>query len=546
MSYKYWLPDAQGRKQEYETESNAVIIIGANGSGKSKLGAWIEKQNFDSVHRIAAQRSLNFSEDIPLERYTKAENVVFYGDAGGNGPYRKEKGGRWGWGDQRQYTTRMIDDFNSVLAALFARKNNENDDFVGQCKEAEKVGIPVPHTPTTVIDKLRSIWSSVLPERSLIDNDSKFFAVFDLNGSEVRYSATQMSDGERAVLYLSAQVLCVPTNKILIIDEPELHLHRSIMTRLWSALEQQRPDCLFIYITHDTQFAAEHVSAEKIWIKEYNGLVWKLQQIENDLPEALLLDILGSRKNVLFVEGERDSYDTKLYTELYPNYHIVSCGSCTQVIARTKAFRSNLSLHDCEVYGLIDRDYRSDYEIDAYKNDHIYTLNVAEVENLFVVEELVRLMANHMCQDADTVFDAVKKYVVEERFARELNKQICESVVAEIKYKLACAEISKKNNDEAKASLQTALDSIDFDAIYQTQETAFQEVLNRADYKEVLKHFNQKSISKTIGQYFGIANSAYRDMIIAMLRGNKHKEIVTAIKPYLPVEIPFEGDKDGT
>ncbi len=25
---------------------NAIVIIGANGSGKSKLGAWIEQKNF--------------------------------------------------------------------------------------------------------------------------------------------------------------------------------------------------------------------------------------------------------------------------------------------------------------------------------------------------------------------------------------------------------------------------------------------------------------------------------------------------------------------
>ena len=41
MSYTYWLPDATGAKKDYTTESNAVVIIGANGAGKSKLGAWI-------------------------------------------------------------------------------------------------------------------------------------------------------------------------------------------------------------------------------------------------------------------------------------------------------------------------------------------------------------------------------------------------------------------------------------------------------------------------------------------------------------------------
>ena len=232
-----------------------------------------------------------------------------------------------------------------------------------------------------------------------------------------------MSDGERAVLYLAAQVLCVPQNKTLIIDEPEVHLHRSIMNRLWVALEKYRPDCFFIYITHDTQFAAAHGQSDKIWIKEYDGTNWKLEKIlDNELPEELLFDILGSRKNVLFVEGEKSSYDTQLYTVLYPDYYVIACGSCTQVIARTKAFQNNPTLHHCEVYGLIDLDYRSDYEIEKYKEDHIYTLNVAEVENLFLVEELIRLFANHLERNPDEVFANIKDYVINSRFAKQIKK----------------------------------------------------------------------------------------------------------------------------
>ena len=74
-------------------------------------------------------------------------------------------------------------------------------------------------------------------------------AFLQKNGKEMRYSANQMSDGERSVLYLASQVLCVPKNKILIIDEPEIHLHRSIMNRLWKALEKHRQDCL-LFILH--------------------------------------------------------------------------------------------------------------------------------------------------------------------------------------------------------------------------------------------------------------------------------------------------------
>ena len=68
-------------------------------------------------------------------------------------------------------------------------------------------------------------------------------------------------------LYLMSQALSRPKGKTIIIDEPEIHLHPSIMNRLWTAIENEREDCLFIYITHDTQFAASHTPAKKIWLK---------------------------------------------------------------------------------------------------------------------------------------------------------------------------------------------------------------------------------------------------------------------------------------
>ena len=48
MAFTYFLPDENGSKEEHGTSSNAVIIIGANGSGKSKLGAWIEQNDFEN------------------------------------------------------------------------------------------------------------------------------------------------------------------------------------------------------------------------------------------------------------------------------------------------------------------------------------------------------------------------------------------------------------------------------------------------------------------------------------------------------------------
>ena len=494
-----------------------------------------EQQDFEKVHRIGAQRDLNFNENIALKNYAQAEELVFYG--GEIEGFKAQKGQRWNYGES--YTTQLIKDFENVLAALIALKNNENDKYITDCKKAEREERLKPAVPETSIDKLQNIWNEIFPQRSLLLEDSKFFATFEKDGKTEKYSANQMSDGERAVLYLASQVLCVPENKILIMDEPEIHLHRSIMNRLWIALEKAREDCLFIYITHDTQFAALHSHADKIWVQDFDGTNWNLQKLaDSDLPEELLLDILGNRKNVLFVEGEKDSYDSKLYSVLYPNYYVVPCGSCTQVIARTKVFRSNPMLHHCSVYGIIDRDYRSDYEIGTYTEDNIYTIEVAEVENLFLVEELLNIVANHLTCDFEKTFADIKKYVIQQRFANQIAGQICESVVAQIKYRLTCAEISLKNEDEAKATLESALSSIKYDDIKTQEETKFKAVLDSGDYKQVLRVFNKKKISETIGHYFGLKDNAYCQLVINLLKTEKKDAIIEALMPYLPTEVP--------
>lgn len=536
MNFTYNLPDEQSQPISYKTDSNSVIIIGANGSGKSKLGAWVEQQDLKNTHRIGAQRNLNFNENIALKNYAQAEDFVFWGTDQESS--KTNKCYRWDWGN---YTTKLMDDFENVLAALIALKNNENDEFIKKCKVAEKSNTSNPHTPTTSIDILTSIWNDVFPHRDLLLEDSKFYASFLKNGEKIKYSANQMSDGERSVLYLAAQVLCVPEHKTLIIDEPEIHLHRSIMTRLWTSLEKHRPDCLFIYITHDTQFAAMHGNVDKIWIQDYDGQNWKLTKInDSNLPEELLLDILGNRNNVLFVEGEKDSFDIQLYTAFYPSYHIIPCGSCSQVIERTKVFNNNPTLHNCKVYGIIDRDYRSDHEIEKYKEHNIFTLDVAEVENLFITEELIRLMAEHMGKDANETFEKIKNYVINIRFSSQIESQICQSVVAQIKFKLSCVDISKRNSKQAKASLGAAFQSINYDQITNSESTKFHKILDEKNYENVIKVFNEKGIAKSIGQYFDIINSSYCDIVINLLNGAKHDDIIKALLPYFPsaTEIP--------
>jgi ABC-type cobalamin/Fe3+-siderophores transport system ATPase subunit len=538
--FQYKLPKLDNTVGIHVTNNNSLIIIGANGSGKSKLGAWIEQQDMENVHRVGAQRSLNFGEIIPLKGYEQAENMYFYGSENVNGSYAhmKNKIQRW---DLGKYTTTLINDYEHILAALIGMKNMQNDNYIKDCREKETLGQPHNNIPETVVDMFKKIWHNVFPQRNIDFIDVKVTASFSKKEGDISsYNGFEMSDGERVGLYLIAQCLCLPQNKTIIIDEPEIHLHRSIMNCLWAELEKARQDCFFIYITHDTQFAANHKQSKKIWVKSFDGKNWDWEEIEeSNLPEQLLLDILGNRKNVLFVEGEANSYDVKLYREMYKNYYVIPCGSCNAVIERTKTMKDTHQLHDLKCFGIIDRDYRSSYEIDKYKDHNIYTVKVAEVENLFLVEELLQFVSTILANSKDVVEDA-KNYIINKRFSKEINKQILKSTICELKYQLSIVDISDDDEDTVKQNLVNLLKDIDFDNIKTTQEEIFNNILKNKDYYQILFVFNQKKLVEPVGEIFGLKKGEYCELIIRHLQGEKSQDVINAIKPYLPPEIPME------
>ena len=138
--YSYNLPDENNDTVSYTTKNNSIIIIGANGSGKSKLGAWMEEKNIENVHRISAQRSLIFGDYISLKSYEEAENLLFYGTTSKN----STKGQRWNWG---KTTTTLLNDYENVLSSLIALNTLQINDFVKECREAEILNKEYPKVP---------------------------------------------------------------------------------------------------------------------------------------------------------------------------------------------------------------------------------------------------------------------------------------------------------------------------------------------------------------------------------------------------------------
>ena len=312
------------------------------------------------------------------------------------------------------------------------------------------------------------------------------------------------------------------------------------MARLWDTIERYCEDKCLIYITHDLDFAASRKDAAKIWVQAYHGSTnWDLQLLpeEDDIPEGLMLEILGNRKSVLFVEGEKTSYDFLLYQQLYADKYVVPAHNCIKVIELTKAFNNERikNIHRLDVRGLIDRDYLSQNEIDAYARFRIATLNVAEVENLYLLEPLIRIVAEYMALNPDETTEKVKSFVFKE-FIKEQDTQLKELCSRQIAFQLQqYAKPTGNGLQDLKDALSTTTGQIDVDNIYVTNKTMIDNILNTNDYQKLLFIYNSKSLASRVSAIFGLAGpNKYPDFVLKLMKTKKRDAILEALRAVMP------------
>lgn len=488
---------------------DSVIILGANGSGKSRLGAWLEMHGpqKEKVHRIAAQRSLVFPMKTSPIGLKEATNSFHWSEIPNNWDENTFEQNKLSMRAQRKYGGSLsgsenspIADFKELMILLFS------ENYAGLQDNEEnyrKTGKLVP-PPISRLRNLQNIWEEILPHRKL-KFDASDVHVFPSTDENAIYNAKALSDGERVIFYMIGQVLCASKDAIILIDEPEIHLHKAIQDKLWKRLEEERSDCLFVYLTHDLDFASSRYNATKIFIKAFDGMNfnWQIMPEDNTLPEALLLELVGSRKPILFVEGTGDSHDIEIFKLTYPDYLVKPVGGCTEVIQATKAFRKLNSLHQLQCFGIIDRDYLSDGQVEAYERNGVYTLKVAEIENLFLVPELIKAVASQLMIDEENTFDKVKGFIIDS-FTRELESHALNFT----KHRLALSLGSFSSNSSAINVLESELSEyiakIDPSTLYNEALAYGRKQIEISNYIEILKIYNKKDLVKNISHLFSI------------------------------------------
>ena len=384
MTFTINVPTEAGQEGIQIESGSSVVFVGANGTGKTRLATHIENTLNLNAHRISAHRALSLNPSVPKI----SENQALLGLRTGYPNEKAQAGHRQGHRWQNKGSVALLNDFDYLVQALFAEQSNKSL----ETHKKVRSGDTSPAEPTK-FEILVDIWEQLLPHRKLHISGDDIQVSVTADGD--LYSGSEMSDGERAVFYMLGQTLVAAENSLIIFDEPELHVHPSIMSRLWDEIEAVRPDCAFVFITHDLLFGSSRI-AEKYVLRDYNPRpYWAIERtpLDSGFDEELTTLILGSRKPILFVEGTNSSLDIAICRSCYTNWTIIPKGSCEEVIHSVVTMRRNATLTRVTCSGIVDADDYSQNDVEYLEGLGIAVLPVSEIENIILMPSVSAVIA---------------------------------------------------------------------------------------------------------------------------------------------------------
>jgi ABC-type cobalamin/Fe3+-siderophores transport system ATPase subunit len=477
--------------------NNNIVLIGANGSGKSSFARALKGKVSDSITIIPAQRILYYrNQNVNVNNFQSMSRENEFLNA-----YRNTM-----IGQDTNLVELLTNDLQFVLTQLISEHQLFENKFyfTGDKKESTLV-------------RVFKMWKTLFPQKELSFNGRELIVKTD---DSAVYNFNALSDGEKAVVYYISHVLKATSGSYVVVDEPENHLHKALCQRLWDILELERGDCKFIYITHDLEFATARINKTILWNKKFiPPSDWIVEVLPNDdtIPDVLLMELLGSNKGILFCEGDNtNSLDYKVYTMLFKEYLVIPVGGHLNVVNYCKALNTRQDVFGKKALGIIDGDCHLPAQIGKYEEENIYTLKLNEIENLLCDEVILMEASTRFCVENGAVkfkekffkeFDDMKEQQAFWYVKNYLNAILKQNFLQE-----------KKNFEKLKTEF-ASITAEDLDIIFNDRMELITDIINRKDYSNGLKICNFKgALTKSIAN---VIVNKYDEKIIALLKTNE-------------------------
>ena len=458
---------------------STTVIIGANGAGKSSLINELRKNSIDEMYVLPAQKLLYFVSNIHNRNNIEQENYIL-----------DLKKTNIKYDTINLYPSNIEENFSNTFTNLITllvkdvmvvatyKLRGQNDSSL------------------SLWQKLEKIWNKIKPEIKF-DIDTKNTVVkVEKNGS--KYSINGLSDGERCILFYIGNVLLAPENSYIIVDEPETFLNGAVYNELWDLLISERPDCQFIFASHNMDFVQSRTNATYIWCKKFEApydLNYQVLEETQEMPLSLLTEVSGTKKPILFCEGTKTSIDYQIYSKLFSEFCFVKpVQGHKQVIQHTKAYNNLQYLHGNTAYGIIDNDWMDESSIQENKEEGIFVLPFNEVEMILVDEAVVKsCLPFDDDKEKQRKFENLQQSIIESCKAKKdkiisiaLKKRLDEFMESHL------IEKSEPNEHDAHVFLDSLSSKFDVDSTFNKINSIVEESLASSDFSRILMICNLK------------------------------------------------------
>lgn len=461
-----------GKERPLLPEARQLTIVGGSGAGKSRFMEELVRLNYGRAYCLSA-----LSAPFPEREESALPGSIdaLYREAASQRPYMR---------------TDAVSELDKLIYMLFT------DEFESlmMAKQSPSARGGAVRLKATRLDRISQLWERIYPGNRIVF--SKGTLMFSTLSGDDLIPADRLSQGERTVLYYAAATLYAMPEAIVVIDSPSLFLHPSVVGTVWNAIEELRPDCTFIYNSVDVDFVSSRTRNVSIWVKNYDAeaQAWEYEVVEpGNSDEEFFIDLVGTRRPVLFIEGDaRHSIDARLYPLVFPDCTVRPLGSCDKVIETTRSFNDLRSMHHLASRGIVDRDRRTDQEVDYLRRKQVMVPDVAEVENLFLLEGVVKTMARRRGRNPERLFAKVAREI-ENEFRHRYDEQALQHVRHRVKREVECRIDARFTCITAmETHLRQLINLLRPRAQYNELRSRFQTMLAEHDFEGILRVFNHK------------------------------------------------------
>ena len=254
---------------------------------------------------------------------------------------------------------------------------------------------------------------------------------------------SDLSSGEKEVFFVLANFIRQDVaDAIVIVDEPELHLHPELGRRLVRMMIDVKPGNQSRLATHNPEIFDEVGADRTFFVARESGKVTVTRASNADDAENLLKEMfgfsgyIGVGRSLVFLEGEVSSIDRKLFSRLFgpdmAGVKLVPAGGVETVgrinSAVLQVIESGLARMSC--YAIRDRDYLTDEEVehyDAHASGRFRVLKRCHIENYLLDDAVISKVLSEIYErDVDEATTATMLSEV----ARDMSAEVLVSMVA--------------------------------------------------------------------------------------------------------------------